>query len=244
VKLNTPPETISGGRRPARRLALAAMLIAFVPTASGCGLVHWKSGAYVKESIAPKPIDSAASPPPQAKINVSYARPDDFITSLVVTKYYGADTLLTTPGKKGTSSIIRFAGGVVVWQFGVDKSLLTGLPVIGAHEERPYQIAEVEYSVVPKGFTQQMPESGPPEPLEPDHFYVFAVTRASGSTSYEAVKVNGDGTLEAYAADPRAGSSYSLCCDVAPDFTITQPAAASTDQPPGPGDSQPGDGAP
>jgi hypothetical protein len=242
VKLNTPSETIAGGRR-ARRLALAAMLIAFVPAASGCGLLHWKSGAYVKQSIEPTPMDSAASPPPQAKINVSYARPDDFITSLVVTKYYGADTLLTTPGKNGASSIIRFAGGVVVWQFGVDKSLLMGVPVIGAHEERPYQIAEVEYSVVPKGFTQQMPESGPPEPLEPDHFYVFAVMRASGSTSYEAVKVNGDGTLEAYAADPRAGASYSLCCDVAADFTITQPAASS-DQPPGPSDSQPGDSAP
>jgi hypothetical protein len=243
VKPNTPPETIASGRGQAPILALAAILIAFVAAASGCGLLHWKSGAYVKASAAPTPSDSAAPAPAQAKIHVSYARPDDFITSLVVTKYYGADTLLTTPGKTGASSIIRFAGGIVVWQFGADKGLLSGVPVIGAHEDRPYQVSEVEYSVVPKGFTQQMPESGPPEPLEPDHFYVFAVIRASGSTSYEAVKVNGDGTLEAYAADPRAGTSYRLCCDVAADFTITQPAV-STDQMPVSSDSQPAGGAP
>jgi hypothetical protein len=38
------------------------------------------------------------------------------------------------------------------------------------------------------------------------------------------VKVNGDGSLEAYEADPRAGSSFWLCCNLAGDFTLTASA--------------------
>lgn len=245
VKFKSSSETIASARGGSHILALAAIFALFAPIVSGCALFHSKGGARVKSPVAPNPTEggSAAVASPQAKVHISYAQPNDFITSLVVTKYYNAETLLTSPGANGASSIVRFDGGAVVWQFGVDKGLLRGVPVIGAHEDRPYQIAEIEYAVVPKGFTQQTPESGPPEPLEPDHFYVFAVTRASGSVSYEAVKVNGDGTLEAYAADPRAGTSYRLCCDVAADFTITEPAASS-DQPPMAGDGTSGGLAP
>jgi hypothetical protein len=243
--VNSKSPSEAGADRRGRIRALMALVItlaSFAPVVSGCGLLHGKSGAQVPSSTQPAASSSAATAPPQAKIHVSYARKDDFITSLVVTKYYGADTLLTAPDKGGSASIVRFDGGAVVWQFGVDKGLLAGVPVIGAHEDRPYQVAEIEYSVVPKGFTQEMPDSGPPESLEPNHFYVFTVTRASGSVSYEAVKVNGDGTLEAYAADPRAGTSYRLCCDIAADFTITP--AASVDQMPAAGDGSAGGLAP
>ncbi|HJU28743.1 MAG TPA: hypothetical protein VJ718_06210, partial [Candidatus Binataceae bacterium] len=210
MKLTDSSKILAQSSRRFPGLALIAVVASIAVAFSGCGLLHRKSADNAKAAATPQ--NDSSTPAPQAKIRVSYARPDDFITLLVVTKYYGADTLMTTPGKDGTASIIRFQGGAVVWEFGVSKGLLMGVPVIGAHEDRPYQVATVEYSVVPKGFTQQTPESGPPEPLEPGHYYVFAVTRASGSVSYEAVKVNGDGSLEAYAAEPRAGASYKLCC--------------------------------
>jgi hypothetical protein len=90
--------------------------------------------------------------------------------------------------------------------------------MIGRSE--PQAVTEVKYGAMPPHFIETTPESGPPEPLQSDHYYVFTVTRASGATSYEAVKVNGDGTLEAYEADPRAGTSFQLCCNLAPDFII------------------------
>jgi hypothetical protein len=79
----------------------------------------------------------------------------------------------------------------------------------------------VKYGQMPAGFSQTAPDSGPPEPLEPSTYYVFSVTRASGSTSFEAVKVDSDGSLEAYAAEPRAGTSFSLCCNVSADFSAS-----------------------
>ena len=71
---------------------------------------------------------------------------------------------------------------------------------------------------MPPHFPQVLPEEGPPEPLDRGVYYVFQIERASGSTSYQAVKVLADGSLQAYTAQPRAGSSYVLCCNVAADF--------------------------
>jgi hypothetical protein len=48
---------------------------------------------------------------------------------------------------------------------------------------------------------------------------VFTIERSSGTVSYQAVKVMADGSLQAYAAQPRAGSSFLICCGLASDFT-------------------------
>ena len=61
-------------------------------------------------------------------------------------------------------------------------------------------------------------DEGPPEPLDRGAYYVFQIERVSGSISYQAVKVLADGSLQAYNAQPRAGSSYLLCCNVTSDF--------------------------
>ncbi|MGH7933000.1 MAG: hypothetical protein ACREQN_07500, partial [Candidatus Binataceae bacterium] len=74
-----------------------------------------------------------------------------------------------------------------------------------------------------------------PEPLEPDHYYIFEVSRGSGSISWEAVKVSADGSLESYVAEPRAGTSYRLCCNVGLDFTVTGGALPGTDSSIAPG---------
>jgi hypothetical protein len=185
--------------------------------ASGCS-----SG---KNKTVPSPAHGQQSPDngpapggPDAKIHISYSHPGDFLSSLTVTEYAGAETVLSEPGKGPSSSIIRFDGGVVIWQIGVEKKLLADVPLLG--ERKPYAITEVIYGKLPANFAATVPDSGPPSPLEADHYYVFTVTRASGTVSYEAVKVNGDGGLEAYEAEPRAGDSFRLCCDISPDFVV------------------------
>ena len=193
-------------------LILLAML-------AGCAS-HQNTPSAPDPSASPAAADTTAGP--SAKIHVSYAHPGDYLSALTVTKYSGAQPLKTIPTKDGDAITARFEGGVPVWQFGVEKGLLAGVPMIGTAGSG-YAPAEVKYGELPAHFAALIPDSGPPEPLESDHYYVFAATRVSGSVSYEAVKVNGDGSLEAFDADPRAGSSYWLCCNLPADFAITAP---------------------
>jgi hypothetical protein len=184
--------------------------------AGGCA--SGKSRVASPTSVAQQTSENAPPPGAEAKINISYSRPGDFLSSLTVTEYSSAQTILTESGKGPQASIIRFEGGVVVWQISVAKKLLADVPMFG--ERKSHALTNVIYGKLPADFVSTIPESGPPQPLQPDHYYVFTVTRASGATSYEAVKVNGDGSLEAYAAEPRAGDSFRLCCDLAPDFVV------------------------
>jgi hypothetical protein len=138
-----------------------------------------------------------------------------------VVKFTGA-TVIRTRTVNGTesASVVRFDGGVPMWKFHSDRTVLNPLSEI---ESGSYRVAKVAYGQVPQGFTQDVPDSGPPPQLETNSFYVFTIKRASGATSYEAVKVNSDTTLEVYDAEPRAGTSYELCCDVASDFAQPTP---------------------
>lgn len=185
----------------------------------GCG-AH--KSALPPAEQAPPPVEGEAGVP-EAKINISYSHPGDYLSSMTVTKYSGAHVLQTTETQQGAASIVRFDGDVVVWQFNLQQSLIGGLPLVGRTAPNHPAPKEVTYGTLPTGFIQTIPDMGPPEPLEPNEYYIFAVTRGSGSVSYEAVKVNGDGSLEAYEGDPRAGTSYLLCCNLAPDFTLTPP---------------------
>ncbi len=208
----------------------AAGLLAIAAAGSGCSLLAKPpSPAPPADSAsdAQSPDDSAPAGP-EAKIHISYSHPGDYLQALVVTKYSGAETI--APGAAG-ASIVRFDGGVEVWRFGDEQGVFSDLPMGGSTKN--FAVSEVKYGNLPAHFVETTPDSGPPEPLEPDHFYVFAVTRASGSTSYQAVKVNPDGSLQGYDADPRAGASFSLCCNVSADFTISAPTAP-VDLPPMP----------
>jgi hypothetical protein len=166
--------------------------------------------------------ENAAPLGPEAKIHISYSRPGDFLTSIVVTEYASAETVVSSEARDASASIVRFDGGVVVWQIAAEESVLNDLPMIGT--KKPQPVTEVKYGQMPPNFIETTPENGQPEPLQPGHYYVFTVTRASGAASYEAVKVNGDGSLEAYQADPRAGTSFRLCCNLAPDFVLNADA--------------------
>jgi hypothetical protein len=198
----------------------------------GCGSRHEAAPPVGGPADAGTQTSNSAPPPgPEAKIHISYALANDFLTSLVVTKFDSAEEVAAkSAGKDANASIVRFHGGLVVWQIGVQKGILGEVPVLG--KDKHYAPSEVKYASAPADFTQSIPDSGPPEPLESDHYYVFTVTRASGSTNYEAVKVQGDGSLEAYQAEPRAGTSYRLCCNVASGFTVTAAGVSDGAAPP------------
>jgi hypothetical protein len=202
-------------------------LLAVCLVAGGCA--SGKKTAVAPTSGTVQSSEEAAPASPDAKINISYSRPGDFLNSLTVTEYSSADTVLTEPGKGPVATIVRFEGGIAIWQIGVRKRLLSDVPMLGEH--KLYAVKEVLYGKLPANFDSTIPDSGPPQPLQSDHYYVFTVTRASGITSYEAVKVNSDGSLEAYAAEPRAGDSFRLCCDLAADFVVSGNAMSAPGYP-------------
>jgi hypothetical protein len=218
-----------------RRLLLASAALAIAIGLTGCAMFS-KSKAP-QATVSPssdQSADNSAPSGPEAKIQISYSHPNDFLSKLSLTKYSGASELTTEPaGSSGTASVVRFEGGTPMWEIAIKPGMFTKMPI--GFSAKTYAIREVNYGVVPPHFVQVIPEAGPPEPLEPDHFYIFSVTRKSGSVSYDAVKANSDGSLQAYDADPRAGTSFRLCCNVSPDFsssgsafdTLLPPAGAS-----------------
>lgn len=179
-----------------------------------------KAGAPPPEASAtaqasPQAQSTPEPPPgPGASVNISYARPGDYLKSFSVTKFVGARLLTTRKiGPGQVSSISILSGGVPVWEFHAGSGLLSHFGF-----DKQFAVDKVFYGALPKSFVQETPPSGPPEPLEPESYYVFSVTRNSGSQSYEVVKVNDDGSLQGYAAQSLAGSSYELCCDLSPEF--------------------------
>ena len=76
------------------------------------------------------------------------------------------------------ASIIRFDGGVPVWEIKADTGVFSKLPVVGSGDK--FATKSVTYSKVPDHFAQVTPETGPPEPLEAGHYYIFTAQRASG----------------------------------------------------------------
>ncbi len=176
-------------------------------------------GAITVEDQTPLP-DSPTS------VQISYAKPDDTLRSVVVSQFTGANVLRTLSRGDNEASVVRFDGGVPIWKFHANRSLLNPLSEI---QKTPYHVASIEYGKLPSGFAQDSPEEGPPPPLVPGGYYIFAIERASGATSYQAVRVKSDFSLQAYDAEPRAGTSYLLCCGVSSDFA--EPTPSDDDEP-------------
>jgi hypothetical protein len=191
---------------------------------SGCSWLKRGAAASPEEYVAVD--DQTQRPATPTSIQISYAKPDDTLQSVVVSQFTGAAVLRTTGQGDAEASLVRFDGGVPIWQFHANRSVLNP---ISEFKKAPYHVSNIEYGKVPKGFEQDAPETGPPPPLDAGGYYIFAITRASGATSYQAVRVRPDLTIQAYDADPRAGTSYKLCCDVSADFR--EPALANPDQP-------------
>jgi len=180
----------------------------------------------------PAPVEAIAvddqTPRPEtpASIQIAYAKADDTLQSVTVSQFTGAIVLRTLNEGDGEASVVRFDGGVPIWKFHANRSLFNPL------SKTPYHVTSIEYGKVPSGFEQDMPEVGPPAPLDAGGYYIFAIERASGAISYQAVRVKSDLTLQAYDAEPRAGTSYKLCCNVSSDFP--EPTPSDAEEPAGP----------
>jgi hypothetical protein len=221
---------------------LVALLLTCALATQGCS----SATSYVKSLWSSDDdstdLDDAANadegeplPPPVANVGISYRHPGDALTRATVIKFFGAEVIANHQRDAAhTESVVRFDGGVPIWEFKADESTFGSITGVGGSK---YSLKSVEYAKVPAHFTQVLPEDGPPEPLDRGAYYVFQIERQSGSTSYQAVKVLADGSLQAYNAQPRAGSSYLLCCNVTSDFPEpvilpdTQDAGAEPPQP-------------
>jgi hypothetical protein len=198
-----------------KSFALAASMLAIVTGVASCS---WLKHAPKEEYVAVEDETPRAATP--ASIQISYAQPTDTLQSVIVTQYTGANVLLTSGEGDAQESIIRFDGGVPVWKFHANRNLLNPLNDIG---KTPFRVDTIHYGQVPKGFVQDTPEVGPPPPLAQGAYYVFQIKRASGATSYQAARVKSDFSIQAYDAEPRAGTSFKLCCDVSSDFSEPSP---------------------
>jgi hypothetical protein len=212
--------------RPPRRYLLwsIALVVMLALATQGCSSITSKvKSMWSSSDDDSTDLDDAANanegeplPPPVANVAISYHRPGDALARATVIKFFGAEVIANHQrDATHTESVVRFDGGVPIWEFKADESSFGSLTGVG---NAKYSLKSVEYSKVPPHFTQVLPEEGPPEPLDRGSYYVFQIERASGSTSYQAVKVLADGSLQAYNAQPRAGSSYLLCCNVTADF--------------------------
>jgi|HubBroStandDraft_2_1064218.scaffolds.fasta_scaffold54292_2 hypothetical protein len=200
-----------------------ALIVSIALAAQGCSSVTTKVKSLWSSDDDSTDLDDAANanegeplPPPVANVAINYRRPGDALSRATVIKFFGAEVIANHQrDATKTESVVRFDGGVPIWEFKADEGTFGSLTGVGSAK---YALKSVEYAKVPDHFSQVLPEEGPPEPLDRGSYYVFQIERASGSISYQAVKVLADGSLQAYNAQPRAGSSYLLCCNVTADF--------------------------
>lgn len=224
---------------PARRTRWRLMAIGAALAFAACSMLHRGKPAGAGASAGPSTEASSEASPsaegspaeggsneansaaPGATVAISYAHKGDYLASLSVSKFNGTEMVESRAiDAQHVASIIRFDGGVPVWEIKADTGVFSKLPVVGSGEK--FAAKSVTYGKLPEHFAQVTPDSGPPQPLEVGHYYIFTAQRASGTLSYEAVRVEADGSLDGYEAEPRAGTSYMLCCNVSPDFV--QPA--------------------
>jgi hypothetical protein len=226
-----------------------ALILSLMLAAQGCSSVTTKVKSLWSSDDDSSDLDDAANanegeplPPPVANVAINYRRPGDALARATVIKFFGAEVIANHQrDATKTESVVRFDGGVPIWEFKADEGTFGSLTGVGSAK---YSLKSIEYAKVPDHFSQVLPEEGPPEPLDRGSYYVFQIERASGSTSYQAVKVLADGSLQAYNAQPRAGSSYLLCCNVTADFPEpvilpdeTQDAGAGAGAAPAPDES-------
>ena len=199
--------------RAARCFLIIALTAALIGVVVGC------SSSKDDSESADDAADVASGeplPPPTATVQINYSHPKDWLVRASVTKFFAADVIAQRSIRPGRdAAVVRFDGGVPIWEVKADETVAGRLSELG----QSLALKQVEYAKVPKNFIQVIPDEGPPEPLDRGAFYVFEIDRSSGSVSYQAVKVLGDGSLEAYNAQPRAGTSYLVCCNIATDFS-------------------------
>ena len=79
--------------------------------------------------------DQTPMPASPTSIQIAYAKPDDTLQSLVVSQFTGANVLRTVSQGDGEASVLRFDGGVPIWKFHANRTLLNPLTKI---KQAPY----------------------------------------------------------------------------------------------------------
>ena len=220
----------SATKIPLKHIRIGIIALGAALTVGACSILHHgssKSGtpaATPSAAAATQDNQNAESPPPGATVNLSYGHPGDYLASLSVAKFFSAKIIASRNlDPTHTVSVIRFEGGAKTWEIKADTGMLSHLP--GLNSQKKFAIKSVTYGKVPAHFLQVLPEGTPPEPLEPGRYYIFTAKRAVGPPSYEAIRVHEDGSLDGYEAEPRAGTSYALCCNVDSDFAVPTPTS-------------------
>ena len=99
-------------------------------------------------------------PPPVANVAITYRRPGDALARATVIKFFGAEVIANHQRDASrTESVVRFDGGVPIWEFKADESTFGSITGVGGSK---YSLKSVEYAKVPPHFTQILPEEGPP----------------------------------------------------------------------------------
>src|SRR5258708_1091237 len=153
-----------------------AILLSLALATQGCSYVKSLWGS----SDDSTDLDDAANanegeplPPPVANVAISYRRPGDALTRATVIKFFGAEVIANHQRDAShTESVVRFDGGVPIWEFKADEGTFGSLTGVGAAR---YSLKSINYSKVPTHFTQVLPEEGPPEPLDRGAYYVFQI---------------------------------------------------------------------
>src|ERR1700687_944038 len=101
-----------------RRPLLAIAALALTIGIGGCSARAKQPAPEAAASPTPnQAADSLAPPGPEAKIQISYSQPNDFLSTLSLTKYSGAIVLATAAaGARGNASVVGFEGGTPVWE--------------------------------------------------------------------------------------------------------------------------------
>lgn len=205
--------------------ALIAVVVPLISIAAGCSYLRKFKSAPAESVVDDQTVTNAPAVP--ASVHITYVKADDTLQSVTVTEFTGASVLRTRKEGEAEAVVVRFDGGVPVWRFHANRSRLNPLTIAST----PYHLASIDYGKVPSDFTQDIPEVGPPPPLNAGGYYIFAIERGSGAVSYQVAKVNPDQTIQAYDADPRAGTSYKICCNVSADFAESSPSPDTNQAP-------------
>ena len=132
-----------------RRATAALVLAMLVPIALA------SFGCSSKKKVEDIGADDNASdasaepqPPPTATVEISYSHPKDSMERATVSKYFGAEVIQTTQTHSGRSaSVIRFDGGVPIWEIRADRSLAGRISDIGQVLDPQLRTAKVRIEV-------------------------------------------------------------------------------------------------
>jgi hypothetical protein len=229
-----------------RAQCLLSVGLACIFLASGCSIDQMHIKFWSKKPAAPASANDEQTRAPEPaqensfSVHIEYAERRDFLRSLTVIEYQRAQLLMAKPGSGNHArSLVRFSGGTTIWRIEPKPvkrtllaraspfSVLSDIPVANVNGD--LRVSTVGYGKVPRGFIQAMPQAGPPDPLEIGEYYMVRVERAFGVTNYQLVRLDANGDIEVYDADPRAGDSYELCCDVSSGF-FTLPSVNQEEQ--------------